>query len=216
VNHIFISYKSADPDAGADFIGNLRGEIRAAGFQPWEFKGQLIPGDEWRPEIDKAIDDAAALILVTTPASNRSPYVLYEWARACGAGVPVIPLLLAHTELHPRLEVIQHEDFTAGKRPWAALHNAIRKRAGGPAQAAAAKELAALQERLRRALDSPEGLTIGPSARDFAPIAAGKVAAALAEEPTISRRDKLQAGAEVFDQLDAFQRVYADFNTAAD
>lgn len=44
----------------------------------------------------------------------------YEWTFALGVDVKVIPILLEPTPLHPRLEVLQHLDFSIHRsaRPW--------------------------------------------------------------------------------------------------
>jgi HEAT repeat protein len=54
-----------------------------------------------------------------TPEAKASEYVTYEWAFALGAGIEVIPILLEPTELHPRLDALQHLDFSfRASRPW--------------------------------------------------------------------------------------------------
>jgi TIR domain-containing protein len=215
MDHIFISYKSGDPDANADFIGNLKGEIRRSGFESWAFEGDLIAGDEWRPEIDQAIKTAAALVVVMTPAAKASEYVTYEWSVACGAGVPVIPLLLAQTKLHPRLEAIQYEDFTDAKRPWDALAKALHRKATSPRQAQT-KEVAALCAALRDALDEPDVLMVGASARDQTPPAAKKVVEVLTHPTAQAWQDVSKVGKELHGRLMEFQQAHAEFVKSAD
>ena len=77
--HIFISY---DHDDG-DFAELLKQKIEAVGFSTFLDSDRLRGGDKWRQEIDRAIQEAAALIVVMTPEAKNSECVTYEWAFAC-------------------------------------------------------------------------------------------------------------------------------------
>ncbi|MBV9229635.1 MAG: TIR domain-containing protein [Chloroflexi bacterium] len=121
--HVFVSYKHED----VDFAENLISRIKEAGFTAWQDTDKLHPGEDWRAGIDQAIKSAFALIVIMTPEAKSSEYVTYEWSFAWGAGVKVIPVVLKHTELHPRLEALQYLDFTnLSARPWGKLINALK------------------------------------------------------------------------------------------
>lgn len=123
--HIFISYHY---DNG-DFADNLRMKLKENGFDVWMSEAALNCGDNWRAEIDQAIEEASALILIMTPDAKASDYVTYEWAFAIGADVKVVPILLKKTELHPRLELLHYLDFTNRKaRPWDDLIKALKEK----------------------------------------------------------------------------------------
>lgn len=112
--HVFVSYKHED----GDFADVLKHKLVDAGFDVWT-DINLQAGEAWREGIDQAIKQSFALIVVMTPQAKESEYVTYEWACAWGVGVKVIPVLLEPTELHPRLEALQHLDFTSRRiRPW--------------------------------------------------------------------------------------------------
>ena len=122
MNHVFISYCRED----RKFAKGC--QIRLAENHLTAWRDDSIPGGEdWRSQIDNAIKEAFALIVVITPASKRSEYVTYEWAYAWGAGVKVIPLLLKKTEVHPRLASLQYLDFTRRIRPWERLIDLLRE-----------------------------------------------------------------------------------------
>jgi len=114
MQYVFISYSRED----GHFAEILSEKIQSAGFVPWKDQ-ELRAGEEWRNKIDQAIKDSFVLISVLTPQSRTSGYLNYEWAFALGAGVVVVPLLLnlKESDLHPRLEPLQHFDFTDCKRP---------------------------------------------------------------------------------------------------
>jgi hypothetical protein len=125
MKHIFISYKK--PEDG-DFADSVVNKIEKACFSPWIDNDRLEAGEDWRRDIDQAIKESSALIVIMSPEARASEYVTYEWAFALGAGINVIPIMLRKTELHPRLEALQYLDFTSyNHRPWDDLIRAIKK-----------------------------------------------------------------------------------------
>jgi hypothetical protein len=124
--HIFISYKRTT--ANTRFVNRMSQKLREAGFEPWIDTRRLRAGEDWRDEIDQAIRDSLALIVVLSPDSITSQYVTYEWAFAFGVGVPVIPVLYRKTDLHPRLAGIHYLDFESDKQAiWDALVERLRE-----------------------------------------------------------------------------------------
>lgn len=123
MNHIFISHSHED----SDFAEVCQARLKQAAFTGWRDVG-IRGGSDWRREIDQAIKEAIAVIVVMTPEAKASEYVTYEWAVAWGAGVKVIPILLKETQLHPRLESLQYLNFTSRTaRPWDDLIIVLRE-----------------------------------------------------------------------------------------
>jgi hypothetical protein len=123
MNQVFISHSHED----SDFAENLHNKLTQAKFTVWRDTG-IRAGEDWRREIDLAVKESFALVVVMTPEAKASEYVTYEWAFAWGAGVKVIPVLLKTTDLHPRLESLQYLDFTnRGARPWDTLVELLRE-----------------------------------------------------------------------------------------
>ncbi|MGE3309980.1 MAG: HEAT repeat domain-containing protein [Limisphaerales bacterium] len=152
---VFISYSRKD----ADYAEVLRGRLRDAGFCSWIDLEGLQAGEEWCQEIDQAIRDSVALVVLLTPASRASAYVAYEWAFALGAGVRVIPILWIATDVPHRLANLQHLDFIApDNRPWKSLLNALEAATQSrPTHAIRIDRSApALVKQSAAALDSPE------------------------------------------------------------
>jgi tetratricopeptide (TPR) repeat protein len=119
MKHVFISYKH-DRDSIV-FVQLLIHEISRAGFEAWT-DSRISRGEDWRAEIDQAIKNSLALIVIMTPAAKLSEYVTYEWAFALGLGIRVIPIRYEETELHPRLEALQFLNFTNPEFfPWTLL-----------------------------------------------------------------------------------------------
>jgi hypothetical protein len=122
VPQIFLSYASQD----GDFAELVEIRLRERGIETWRDVASLRAGDEWTQEIDTAIQQSDALILILTPAGFASPYVTYEWAHAMGRDVRVIPILREESETHPQLSNVQNLDFTnRHARPWDHLAAAI-------------------------------------------------------------------------------------------
>lgn len=119
----FISHAKED----GDFAENLKGRMKEIGLIGWIDTDVLEAGVDWRTEIDEAILDSHALILILSPDSKSSEYVTYEWAFALGSGLRIVPLMLRDTSIHPRLEVFQYLDFTNRRaRPWDRLFGLLR------------------------------------------------------------------------------------------
>lgn len=121
-NILFISHDHED----ADFAELLKLKLEKNGLRGWIDSERLKIGQDWREEIDQAIENSMAVIAVMTPDARKSEYVTYEWAFAWGKGVKIFPIMLKQTQLHPRLESLQYLDFTnRATRPWEKLINSI-------------------------------------------------------------------------------------------
>jgi HEAT repeat protein len=130
MKRVFISYCHED----GDFADTLRRRLDDEGIPTWQ-DTDLRGGEQWRIEIDLAIREALAAIVVLSPEAVRSDYVAYEWAFALGAGVNVIPVVLrvGFEALHPALQARNYLDFSNRlARPWELLFRAV-KGTGAPA-----------------------------------------------------------------------------------
>ena len=122
--HVFLSHSKHD----GDFAELTKLRLEKEGFSAWIDNDRLEPGVDWRQEIDDSIKASRALVAIMSPEARESEYVTYEWAYAWGREVPLIPLMLVETPLHPRLAALQYLDFTNRRaRPWDKLFATIRK-----------------------------------------------------------------------------------------
>jgi hypothetical protein len=87
--HVFISYSRKNPNLRDKLINVLNNE----GFACWCDMNDISGGEEWRMALDQAIDEASVMVVIVTKQSMKSHYVTYEWARAIGNGIEVVPLL---------------------------------------------------------------------------------------------------------------------------
>jgi len=121
---VFLSYSKKDY-----FFAELA-EIKLADGQItlWRDQGQLRAGSDWRHGIERGISESLAVVVALSANSAESPYVTFEWAYALGKGKAVVPVILTECHIHPRLETIQHLDFTVAEAlPWTSLINRIRE-----------------------------------------------------------------------------------------
>jgi hypothetical protein len=122
-NIIFISHAHDD----ADFAELLKFQLEKNGISAWIDGEKLKIGQDWRQEIDDGINKSIAMIVIMTPQAKMSEYVTYEWAYGWGKDIPIFPLMLKQTPLHPRLESLQYLDFTNRlTRPWQKLIESIK------------------------------------------------------------------------------------------
>src|SRR5689334_9601042 len=115
---VFLSYARAD----FHFVDLVRLKLEAAGITVWWDRDSLQPGQEWREGIEQGIASCHIVLVAMSPNSYNSPYVIYEWSYALGMGKNVIPLLKEPCNKHPRLERIQHLEFSnPAFQPWDTL-----------------------------------------------------------------------------------------------
>ena len=107
MKHIFISHSPRD----ARHMVTMRDNLALIGYRPWVDVNPR-PGQDWRFDIDDAIRNADAVIVIVTPSAAESVYVTYEWSLAIGLGIPVIPVIFKEARMHPRLQTLEHYDFT--------------------------------------------------------------------------------------------------------
>lgn len=107
MKHIFISFSQRD----RKHMTTMRDNLIRIGYRPWIDRNPR-PGLDWRFEIDDAIRAADAVIVIVSPVAAESTYVTYEWSLALGMGIPVIPVVFTKAKMHPRLQTLEHFDFT--------------------------------------------------------------------------------------------------------
>ncbi len=117
MTHVFISYAHKN----ADFTHDIAHKLAKMGIETWIDRNRLVAGDNWRTEIDQAITNSFAVIVVMSQDAFESKYVTYEWAFALGQGKRVIPILIEDTSFHPVLEAIQYIDFSNDDQNWTNL-----------------------------------------------------------------------------------------------
>jgi tetratricopeptide (TPR) repeat protein len=107
MSEVFISYSRKD----LTFVEQLRANLEGEDLGVWVDVEGLYAGEEFWPEVAKAIDAALAVIFVITPDSIASEFCRRELERAIEGQKRIVPLCRREVsgELHPAL----------AKRQWA-------------------------------------------------------------------------------------------------
>lgn len=105
--HIFISYSKAD----ASFALKLADDLQEAGFKVW-IDRQIGGGERWRTSISQALRDANEMIVILSPNSIQSEWVMHEGSVGSGLLKPIYPVLLEPVHKLPVwMEEVQYIDF---------------------------------------------------------------------------------------------------------
>ena len=108
---IFISYSRRDDAVMQRIVAFLREQ----GFDVWVDNEQLTPGTPiWEAELEKAIKRADAVVVLLSPDSKTSPWVMRELVVAQRHQKEIFPLLVRgdeDTSLHFRLSTYQYIDL---------------------------------------------------------------------------------------------------------
>ena len=121
---VFLSYSTKDHH----FAELLTVKLKEAGIDVWRDQSRLRAGTNWQQGIECGITESLAVIVALSENSAESSYVTFEWAYALGNGRDLIPLKLNECSIHPRLQTIQHLDFSVpGALPWESLIERINE-----------------------------------------------------------------------------------------
>lgn len=116
MTHIFISYSKHD----ASYAHKLVARLRQEGYDVWIDDRRLRSSDDWWPSIVHAIWSCAAIIVIMTPASDRSRWVQREITIADQRHKPIFPLLLDGGMDTPNWSIFvrtQFQDVRGGTMP---------------------------------------------------------------------------------------------------
>ncbi|MEO1289314.1 MAG: toll/interleukin-1 receptor domain-containing protein [Chloroflexota bacterium] len=86
----FISYSRQD----LDYVKKLEQQLHSEGFSYWRDEHEIFGGDEWWELIKTNLENCVALIVIMSPASAKSSWVMRETAIADYRNKRMIPLLL--------------------------------------------------------------------------------------------------------------------------
>lgn len=104
---VFISYTRKD----VDFAIRVRDRLQAAGHRTWMDIYDIPAGAVWPEEIDKALDQASAIIGIMSPTSVQSQNVRNEWSWALVYKVRLILLYLEECRIPHRFIELNFIDF---------------------------------------------------------------------------------------------------------
>ncbi|MFN7211186.1 MAG: toll/interleukin-1 receptor domain-containing protein, partial [Aggregatilineales bacterium] len=106
---IFISYARAD----SAFARRLVEDLSEYDLALWLDVINIPKGANWDIEVQKGLDSSDLMLVLLSPDSVNSQNVADEWSYFIEKNKPVLPLLIAPTEVPFRLSRRQRIDFTA-------------------------------------------------------------------------------------------------------
>lgn len=87
-SHVFISHGSDDRDEAAE----LSAFIEARGIRTWIAPRDVRPGQDYSEQLQHAIEQCVAFVVLVTDKANISPYVRAETEMAFSTGKPIFPV----------------------------------------------------------------------------------------------------------------------------
>jgi hypothetical protein len=106
---IFFSYSRSD----SPFALTLAKDLREAGADIWIDQLDIPAGTHWDAAVEKALNSAAYVLVILSPASTASTNVMDEVSFALESGKKIIPVLLEDCLAPFRLRRLQRIDFTS-------------------------------------------------------------------------------------------------------
>jgi hypothetical protein len=105
VAHVFISYARRD----SAFVDRLAGALEHRGFDVWLDRSDIVGGTAWDASICEALQDAAQVIVVLSPAALESEHVARELALAGDYERRIIPVEYQPAPLSTDRSPVEHQ-----------------------------------------------------------------------------------------------------------
>ncbi len=119
--HVFISYSRRD----SEYVRHLKEYLNENGLQAW-IDDQIEHGDQWFNNINQAIKNSAAFLIIMSPEAEQSEWVQKEILLAKRYRKPMFPLLLRGEEI-PILIDLQFADVRNGEMPSPDFHRRVAR-----------------------------------------------------------------------------------------
>lgn len=107
MSHTYLSYSRED----SAFADVLEGDLRDAGNEVWRDTRSIEDGDDWADAIQAAREAAAAFVVLLSPSSATSDWVLADVEHARRRRAPVLVAWIADCELPEALVGVPTVDF---------------------------------------------------------------------------------------------------------
>jgi Tol biopolymer transport system component len=121
MSHVFISYSKKNQS----YARQLAEKLKEEGFDVW-IDDRIDYGDTWERVIFKAIDDCSAFLVIMTPESYESRWVLRECQHAENRNKPAFPVL-RDGQVFPRYNSTQYVDVRSGQLPPPNFYDKLEK-----------------------------------------------------------------------------------------
>jgi hypothetical protein len=110
--HLFLSYSRKDTKR----VEALEKAFKRLDVPIWRDVRSIAGGQRWSPAIEKGIRDSRGVLVLVTPASVTSEWVLYEYAFATGAGIPIVAVVAPGVPVPKPIQQFQEVKYTAAQK----------------------------------------------------------------------------------------------------
>ena len=93
MGHIFLSYSRKD----SKLMRRIRNDLVAEGLEVWTDESLITGSQSWKQQVERALEDAPALVVILTPNAKSSDWVREEMDYAEAHEVRIFPILAAGT-----------------------------------------------------------------------------------------------------------------------
>ncbi len=158
----FVSYARED----SDFTMRLVADLKAREANVWLDQLDIRPGRQWDNEVEEALTECGALLVILSPTSVDSRNVMDEVGFALEEGKTVIPVIYRDCRVPFRLRRVQYIDFTSDYQ--AALKKLINSLAQEDLSLAVGAPSSGVQTVWERGREGAEGETASKAAEEEA------------------------------------------------
>ncbi len=123
---IFISHSAKDDDFGRKLVQDLRQAFRSDEAVWYDTEGGLYGGESWWGRIVTVLDKCDVFIIVLSPNSVNSKWVMKELDIAIVEGKRVVPILFRQCDIRADLRAIQNISFLEPIPYGAAFNNLLQ------------------------------------------------------------------------------------------
>jgi hypothetical protein len=113
---VFLSYSSAS----RPWVRKFSDALTASGITTWFDAHDILPGERWRDQIEKALRQSRVLIMVLTPESVQRPWTFFELGAALADGKRIVPVLSEDVDPADIPALVRQFQFVREKTPEAA------------------------------------------------------------------------------------------------
>jgi hypothetical protein len=116
VYDVFLSYSSASQP----WVRKFSDALTASGITTWFDAHDILPGERWRDQIERALRQSRVLIMVLTPKSVQRPWTFFELGAALADGKRIVPVLSEDVDPADIPALVSQFQFVRERTPEAA------------------------------------------------------------------------------------------------
>lgn len=113
---VFLSYSSASQP----WVRKFTDALTSLGVSAWFDAHEILPGERWQAQIEKALRQSRVLVMVLTAESVQRPWTFFELGAALAGEKRIVPVLSDDVDPASIPAVVRQFQFVREKSPEAA------------------------------------------------------------------------------------------------